>query len=37
MPFITSQFLRRENGDRPQVLPQEWANLASPISSANSR
>lgn len=28
MPFITSQFLRREIGDRPQVLPQGWRNLA---------
>ena len=28
MPFITSQFLRRERGDRPQVIPQGWTNLA---------
>lgn len=28
MPFITSQFLRREKGDRPQVLPAGWTNLA---------
>ena len=28
MPFITSQFLRREKGDRPPVVPQGWANLA---------
>lgn len=28
MPFITSQFLRRETGDRPQVIPQGWSNLA---------
>ena len=28
MPFITSQFLRREKGDRPQVVPQGWKNLA---------
>ncbi|MEO7470323.1 MAG: oleate hydratase [Sphingobium limneticum] len=28
MPFITSQFLRREHGDRPQVIPNGWANLA---------
>jgi oleate hydratase len=28
MPFITSQFLRRKRGDRPQVVPQGWANLA---------
>lgn len=28
MPFITSQFLRREQGDRPQVVPQGWKNLA---------
>ncbi|MDR3632880.1 MAG: oleate hydratase [Isosphaeraceae bacterium] len=28
MPFITSQFLRRERGDRPQVVPAGWTNLA---------
>ncbi len=28
MPFITSQFLRREKGDRPQVIPEGTANLA---------
>lgn len=28
MPFITSQFLRRKSGDRPQVVPEGWANLA---------
>ncbi|MDP9649843.1 oleate hydratase [Paraburkholderia caledonica] len=28
MPFITSQFLRRKRGDRPQVVPEGWANLA---------
>jgi len=28
MPFITSQFLRREKGDRPQVLPTGSRNLA---------
>jgi oleate hydratase len=28
MPFITSQFLRREPGDRPQVIPDGWRNLA---------
>jgi oleate hydratase len=28
MPFITSQFLRREKGDRPQVMPKGWSNLA---------
>jgi oleate hydratase len=28
MPFITSQFLRREKGDRPQVVPDGWRNLA---------
>jgi len=28
MPFITSQFLCREHGDRPQVRPAEWSNLA---------
>jgi oleate hydratase len=28
MPFITSQFLRREKGDRPQVVPQGSTNLA---------
>ncbi len=28
MPFITSQFLTREKGDRPQVIPAGTANLA---------
>src|ERR1039457_6327200 len=28
MPFITSQFLRRERGDRPAVVPQGSTNLA---------
>ncbi len=28
MPFITSQFLRRGSGDRPQVVPRESRNLA---------
>ena len=28
MPFITSQFLRREKGDRPQPVPKGWTNLA---------
>jgi oleate hydratase len=28
MPFVTSQFLPREPGDRPQVVPQGWRNLA---------
>jgi len=28
MPFITSQFLRRDKGDRPDVLPRGWKNLA---------
>ena len=28
MPFITSQFLPREEGDRPQVVPPGWKNLA---------
>ena len=28
MPFITSQFLRREKGDRPEVVPAGWRNLA---------
>ncbi|TAD87199.1 MAG: oleate hydratase [Alphaproteobacteria bacterium] len=27
MPFITSQFLCREHGDRPQVTPAGWKNL----------
>ena len=27
MPFITSQFLRREKGDRPDVVPEGWYNL----------
>jgi oleate hydratase len=28
MPFITSQFLRREKGDRPNVIPKGWKNIA---------
>jgi oleate hydratase len=28
MPFITSQFLRRGKGDRPQVIPDRSKNLA---------
>ncbi|WP_035356474.1 oleate hydratase [Edaphobacter aggregans] len=28
MPFITSQFLRRAKGDRPQVVPERSKNLA---------
>ena len=28
MPFITSQFLRRAKGDRPQVVPEGSNNLA---------
>jgi oleate hydratase len=28
MPFITSQFLRREEGDRPEVVPAGTTNLA---------
>jgi oleate hydratase len=28
MPFFTSQFLRREKGDRPNVIPKRWTNLA---------
>jgi oleate hydratase len=28
MPFITSQFLRRGKGDRPQVVPDHSRNLA---------
>ena len=28
MPFITSQFLRREKGDRPHVVPEHSKNLA---------
>jgi len=28
MPFITSQFLRRARGDRPEVVPDGWTNLA---------
>ena len=28
MPYITSQFLQRQRGDRPQVLPSGWGNLA---------
>ncbi len=28
MPFFTSQFLRRQKGDRPHVIPKGWTNLA---------
>ena len=28
MPFITSQFLRRVKGDRPEVIPEDSKNLA---------
>jgi oleate hydratase len=28
MPFITSQFMPREPGDRPEIIPQGWGNLA---------
>ncbi|KAA0987300.1 oleate hydratase [Pseudomonas sp. ANT_J12] len=28
MPFITSQFMPREEGDRPQVVPEGYKNLA---------
>lgn len=28
MPFITSQFLRRESGDRPQIIPKGSKNMA---------
>ncbi len=28
MPFITSQFLPRAKGDRPEVIPEGWTNLA---------
>ncbi len=28
MSFITSQFLPRENGDRPQIIPEGYTNLA---------
>jgi oleate hydratase len=28
MPFITSPFMPRAQGDRPQVIPAGWANLA---------
>ncbi len=28
MPYITSQFLTRAEGDRPHILPQGWSNLA---------
>ena len=28
MPFITSQFLTREKGDRPNVIPEGSTNLA---------
>ena len=34
-PFITSQFLTREKGDRPQVIPSGTANGLSPASFAN--
>jgi oleate hydratase len=27
VPFFTSQFLRREKGDRPHVIPRGWTNL----------
>jgi len=27
MPFVTSQFLRRQSGDRPQIIPDGWGNL----------
>ena len=27
MPFITSQFLKRSQGDRPSVMPQGYSNL----------
>ena len=33
MPFVTSQFLRREKGDRPQIVPMGSKNLALPIKS----
>jgi oleate hydratase len=28
MPFITSQFMPRRHGDRPQVIPAGYGNLA---------
>jgi oleate hydratase len=28
MPFITSQFLPRKRGDRPEIVPKGWQNLA---------
>ena len=28
MPYITSQFLRRKKGDRPDILPKGYSNLA---------
>jgi oleate hydratase len=28
MPFITSQFLRRDRGDRPMVIPERAGNFA---------
>jgi oleate hydratase len=28
MPFITSQFLKRQTGDRPDIFPEGWRNLA---------
>jgi oleate hydratase len=28
MPFITSQFLRRDRGDRPKVIPEGAGNFA---------
>ena len=28
MPFITSQFMPRAHGDRPEVIPEGWDNLA---------
>ncbi|WP_250528623.1 oleate hydratase [Caballeronia sp. ATUFL_F1_KS4A] len=28
MPYITSQFLNRRSGDRPDVIPDAWQNLA---------
>jgi oleate hydratase len=37
MPFITSQFLRREKGDRPQVVPNTRRTSPSSGNSANCR
>jgi oleate hydratase len=37
MPFITSQFLRREKGDRPQVVPEPRRISPSSDNFANSR